>query len=304
MRLQSSHSFYGCAAHDDLLRGWEAVQHEAGPLELDMRAVSFFDPYGIVALVVFLQSLPGAALPVALSMDEFPLPKGQQPGAEGVVAYLTEMGFWEEVGPRLAVAPAALPVRPQFSDDHNVLIDVTVMHTRDAVSVMLRKSGELLQNLGFGPVAKMHVLTVLSEISGNVLDHAGSELGGVVTSQIYRSRRSDVRYLVMSIGDAGMGVKASLASNQKLSTRLDSDATALGIAVASGNSRFGSGGRGGGLPSVLDIAKRYGGNITMRSGRGALAYRGDDDLKRVFDAPFQIGTQVRIMLPENRLREK
>ncbi len=304
MRLVSSHPFYSCAAHDELLAAWEVVKNEGGPLELDISSVSFFDPYGIVALVVFLQTLPDHALPVALKMNEFPLAKGQKPSDDGAVAYLTEMGFWEEVGGRLAVPPSLLPVRPQFSDDKNVLIDVTVMHSRDAISVMLRKSGELLKNLGFSPVAKMHVLQVLSEISGNVLDHAQSDIGGVVTSQTYRSRRSNVRYLVMSIADAGVGVRNSLSHNQKLAGRLDSDATALGIAVGMGNSRFANGGRGGGLPSVLEIAKKYGGNVAMRSGRGALAYHGEEDQRRVFEAAPQIGTQVRIMLPENRLREK
>ncbi|RYX82942.1 hypothetical protein EON83_16965 [bacterium] len=304
MRLVSSHWFYSCAAHDEILAAWEVVKNEEGPLELDLTAVNFFDPYGIVALVVFLQSLPPYALPISLTLNEFPLPKGSTASEDGPVAYLTEMGFWEEVGGLLAVPRALIPVRPQFSDDKNVLIDVTIMHTRDAIGVMIRKSGELLQNLGFSPVAKMHVLQVLSEISGNVLDHAQSDIGGVVTSQTYRSRRSNVRYLVMSIGDAGVGVRSSLAHNQKLASRLDSDATALGVAVGMGNSRFGNGGRGGGLPSVLEIAKRYGGNVAMRSGRGALAYHGEDDHKRVFEAPPQIGTQVRIMLPENRLREK
>lgn len=303
MRLQSSHSFYSCAAHDELLAAWESVHNESGPLELDLNGTAFFDPYGIVALTVFLRSLPQSALPVTLSLPEFPLAKGQKPGERGAVSYLTHMGFWEEVGEQLAVARASLPQRPQFSDDKNVLIDLTLMHTRDAVGVMLRKTGELLQGLGFGPVAKMHVLQVLSELSGNVLDHAQSDIGGVLTSQIYRSKRSGIRYLVMSIGDAGVGVRASLAQNQKLAGRLDSDATALGVAVQRGNSRFASE-RGLGLSSVLDVAKRYGGSVAMRSGRGALAYRGEDDQKRVFDAPPQIGTQLRIMLPENRLREK
>jgi len=302
MRIESSHSFYSCAAHDELLAAWEAVRNAHGPLELDLSAVSFFDPYGIVALTVFLCSLPDAALPVALKMNEFPLAKGEKPSERGAVAYLTEMGFWEDVGGKLAIPQALLPVRPQFSDDKNVLIDLTLMHTRDAVGVMLRKTGELLQHLGFGPVAKMHVLQVLSELSGNVLDHAQSELGGVLASQIYRSKRSGVRYLVLSIGDAGIGVRASLSQNQKLAARLDSDATALGVAVQRGNSRFASE-RGLGLSSVLDIAKRYGGSVAMRSGKGALAYRGEDDQRRVFDAPPQMGTQLRIMLPENRLRD-
>jgi len=302
MRIESSHSFYSCAAHDELLAAWEVVRHASGPLELDLSAVSFFDPYGLIALSVFLLSLPPAALPVALRMHEFPLAKGEHASEHGAVAYLTEMGFWEEVGGKLAVPSAMLPVRPQFSDDKNVLLDLTLMHTRDAITVMLRKTGELLQNLGFPPAAKMHVQQVLSELSGNVLDHAQSELGGVLASQIYRSKRSGVRYLVLSIGDAGIGVRASLSQNQKLAARLDSDATALGVAVQRGNSRFASE-RGLGLSSVLDIAKRYGGSVAMRSGKGALAYRGEDDQRRVFDAPPQMGTQLRIMLPENRLRD-
>ena len=301
MRLQSSHSFYSCAAHDQLLAAWEVAKNEPGPLELDLRTVSFFDPYGIVALTVFLQSLPESALPVSFSMPEFPLAKGQKPSERGPVAYLTLMGFWEEIGSKLAVPAALLPVRPQFSEDKNVLIDLTLMHTRDAVNVMLRKTGELLQTLGFGPVAKMHVLQVLSELSGNVLDHAQSEIGGVVTSQIYRSKRSGIRYLVMSIGDAGIGVRRSLAANMALADRLEGDAQALGVAVQPGASRFASGGHGGGLPRVLEIARRYSGRVAFRSGRGALAFNGQEDQRRSFETSPLNGTQLRIMLPETKM---
>ena len=109
--------------------------------------------------------------------------------------------------------------------------------------------------------------------------------------------------MVMSIGDCGVGVRHSLSANKVLADRLMSDAQSLGVAVQPGNSRFQSGGRGGGLPRVLEIAKRYGGNVAFRSGTGALWYKGSKDEKGAFDTAFQLGTQLRIMLPENRLVE-
>ncbi len=301
MRIFSTHAVYSCAAHDDVLAQWARVQNENGPLELDLSRATFFDPYGIVALVLFLQTLPEHALPVALKMNDFPLCNGAPTPQRGPVSYLTRMGFWEEVGDKLELRGGKLPIRPAWTEDKNVLIDVTIMHSRDAVHVMLRKTGEILQSLGFSPIGRGHVMEVLSELSSNVLDHAQSELGGVVSTQTYRSRKSGARYLVMSIGDAGIGVRASLSNNGKLVERLESDAQALGIAVQMGASRFASGGRGGGLPRVLEIARRYDGRVAFRSGSGALAYRGEDDQKRFFETVSQVGTQLRIMLPENKL---
>ncbi len=301
MRIQSTHAVYSCAAHDEVLRQWAKVQSETGPLELDLARANFFDPYGIVALVLFLNTLPESALPVRLKMPDFPLCNGDAMPERGPVSYLARMGFWEEVGEKLELSGGKLPFRAPWTEDKNVLIDVTIMHSRDAVHVMLRKTGEILQSLGFSPIGRGHVMEVLSELSSNVLDHAQSELGAIVSTQTYRSRISGMRYLVMSIGDAGIGVRASLSNNGKLAERLDSDAQAIGIAVQMGASRFSTGGRGGGLPRVLEIARKYEGRVAFRSGCGALAYRGEDDQKRFFETVAQSGTQLRIMLPENRL---
>ena len=299
MKIISPHSFYSCAAHDDVLAQWNSRTGAQGPLELDLERAAFIDPYGIVALTLFLNHLPDWALPVKLCLNGFP----PQAKSNSIIDYLTRMGFWEEVGSKLAVPQKLLPVRPQWSDDKNVLIDITILHGRDAIGVMLRKTGEILQDLNFSPIGRGHVMEVLSELSSNVLDHAQSEFGGVVATQTYRSRRSGTRYLVMSIGDMGIGVRASIGDNDKLHARLESDAVALGVAVQMGNSRFETGGRGGGLPRVLEIARRYGGSVALRSGTGALAFRGEDESRRVFTAAPQVGTQLRIMLPENRLVE-
>lgn len=304
MLIRSEFSTYSIEAHDDVLRQWNQVRHEGGPLELDLSRTSFVDPYGMVGLVIFINHLPDDALPLRLSLPGWPAANSADiefANTTGAVSYLTRMGFWEEVHQRLAAQPEQVPVRPARLIDRSVLIDITIMHTHDSISVMLRKTGEILQNIGFAITARGHVLEVLSELCSNVLLHAQTEFGGVAAMQTYRSRTGD-RYLVMSIGDAGIGVRRSLAANMALAERLESDAQALGVAVQPGASRFASGGHGGGLPRVLEIARRYGGRVAFRSGTGALAFNGSDNERRSFEAANLPGTQLRIMLPESKMR--
>lgn len=303
MQIVSEFSSYGVEAHDDVLNQWQNVRGEDGPLELDLTRVGFIDPFGMVALVLFINHLPDEARPVRLRMSGFDWERGEQSNNNGgnAASYLTRMNFWDAVFERIDAPPGKIPLRPKGLVDKNVLLDVTIFRTHDAISAMLHQTGEILQNLGYTVTARGHVLEVLSELCSNVLLHANTLFGGVAAMQTYRNR-AGVRYVVMSIGDAGVGVRKSLANNAALSNRLESDAQALGVAVQAGSSRFGHGGHGGGLPRVLEISKRYGGRVAFRSGAGALAYNGASDERRAFDAPKLQGTQLRISLPEAGLR--
>jgi len=258
----------------------------------------------MVGLVLFLNHLPEEARPVNLRMSGFD-PNSESGGATNsstnAASYLTRMNFWEPVFESIDAPATKIPLRPKGLVDKNVLLDITVFRTHDTISEMLHQTGEILQNLGYTVTARGHVLEVLSELCSNVLLHANTLFGGVAAMQTYRNR-AGTRYVVMSIGDAGIGVRKSLANNSSLSSRLESDAQALGVAVQSGASRFGVGGHGGGLPRVLEIAKRYGGRVAFRSGAGALAYNGESDERRAFDASPLQGTQLRISLPEAGLR--
>ncbi len=301
MLIRSEFSTYSVEAHDDVLRQWERVRGDSGPLCLDLSRAHFFDPYGMCALVLFINHLPPETLPVKFLLPHFPqVVTDDNEYSNGAVSYLTRMGFWEEVHEKLDARPEQIPIRPARLVDRSVLLDITIMRSHDAISVMLRKTGEILENLGFAITARGHVLEVLSELCSNVLLHAQTEFGGVAAMQTYKGKMGE-RYLVMSIGDAGIGVRRSLAANMALAERLDSDAQALGIAVQAGASRFTSGGHGGGLPRVLEIARRYGGRVAFRSGRGALAFNGKDDERRAFESSPLNGTQLRIMLPETKM---
>jgi len=300
MLIRSENPTYSTAAHDDVLRQWNEVRLENGPLQLDLSRARFIDPYGMCALVLFLNHLPREALPVKLRLQGWPSPNDEEVSS-GPASYLTRMGFWEEVHELLDARADSVPIRPARLTDRSVLLDITIMRSHDAISVMLRKTGEILQNLGFAITARGHILEVLSELCSNVLLHAQTEFGGVAAMQTYKNR-DGARYLVMSIGDAGIGVRRSLAANMALAERLQSDSQALGVAVQPGASRFASGGHGGGLPRVLEIARRYSGRVAFRSGGGALAYNGSDDQRRSFEAPVLSGTSIRIMLPETKMR--
>ena len=303
MRIISNHSSYSTEAHDDVLAQWEKVRHEEGPLELDLTQVAFMDPFGMVGLVLFINHLPEEARPIRLRMSGFDWQSGEQntSGGTNAASYLTRMNFWDAVFECIDAPPGKIPLRPKGLVDKNVLLDVTNFRTHDAISIMLHQTGEILQNLGYTVTARGHVLEVLSELCSNVLLHANTLFGGVAAMQTYRNR-AGTRYVVMSIGDAGIGVRKSLANNPSLSSRLESDSQALGVSVQAGSSRFGSGGHGGGLPRVLEIARRYGGRVAFRSGEGVLAFNGAIDERRTFDAAFSKGTQLRISLPEAGLR--
>lgn len=300
MLISSPHSTYSVSAHDDVLSQWERLRREEGPLHLDLSRASFIDPYGMAALVLFLNHLPPEALPVHLQLANWPRPEYSEDEFEnGPVTYLTRMGFWEEVHEKLAAPPEQIPIRPARLNDRSVLLDLTILHSHDAISVMLKKTGEILQNLNYAMIARGHIMEVLSELCSNVLLHAQTDFGGIAAMQTYRGREG--ARLVMSIGDAGIGVRRSLAANLALADRLESDRQALSVAVQPGASRFSSGGHGGGLPRVLEIARRYEGNVALRSGAGALAFNGAKDEKRLFEAPPLSGTQLRIMLPEAKM---
>ena len=167
--------------------------------------------------------------------------------------------------------------------DRNVLIEITILRTHEAISAMLRKAGEILQHLSYTIAARGHILEVLSELCSNVLLHAQTEFGCVAAMQTYN--REGTRYIVMGIGDAGIGVRRSLAANAALTNRLHTDSQALCVAVQPGASRYATTGHGGGLPRVLEIARRYNGRIAFRSGTGSMIYHGKEDHRRTFEGP-------------------
>lgn len=121
MRIALESRTYSVKAHDELMRQWEEVRYEAGPLTLDLRTLGFIDPFAMCALVLFINHLPDEALPVKLLLPGWP-PQGAlqttKPSEQnllekvpnGPVSYLTRMGFWDLVRNKLDCRENQIPV--------------------------------------------------------------------------------------------------------------------------------------------------------------------------------------------------
>jgi hypothetical protein len=148
MLIRSEYSTYSVEAHDDLLRQWEAARYEAGPLQLDLSRVGLSIPtawsgWCCFSTIYRLKRCRFNSRCLAGRAPEY----SEAEFSGGPVSYLTRMGFWEEVYQLLDAKSEQIPVRPARLIDRSVLLDITIMRSHDAISVMLRKTARILQNL-------------------------------------------------------------------------------------------------------------------------------------------------------------
>jgi hypothetical protein len=95
------------------------------------------------------------------------------------------------------------------------------------------------------------VVNQLSEATGelgqNVVEHAGSPVGGFVAAQRYRAGAPEER-IVVAVGDVGVGIRESLRPRYGEMT----DGEAITQAIRWNLSRVPEAGRGQGLPGIVE----------------------------------------------------
>jgi hypothetical protein len=109
------------------------------------------------------------------------------------------------------------------------------------------------------------VYEAIMELGINVLEHAQAG-HGFAAAQTYRLG-TPAQTIVFSVGDAGIGLRQSLARSHNPA----SDHDALTMAVQSGISGTGDRARGYGLPTIVERAIELGGSTHITSG-GATAH--------------------------------
>ena len=95
----------------------------------------------------------------------------------------------------------------------------------------------------------------------NVVEHAGSPVGGFVAAQRYKSGAPDER-IIVAVGDVGVGIRESLRPRYGDMT----DAEAITQAIRWNVSRVSEDGRGQGLPGVVEGVRGLEGILWIRSG--------------------------------------
>jgi anti-sigma regulatory factor (Ser/Thr protein kinase)/anti-anti-sigma regulatory factor len=244
-------------------------------ITIDLQAAAFIDPYGAACLCLVARHLAGRKQHLILVLPSSR--RAQVTVAQtGLPAALRQ---WAEL--------RNLPGH-ELQDQRNGTLPLSLIHSRSDVQTVLTYLVNLAQRrLGFDPGDVLDASKVVSELCYNVVDH--SQADGLVVAQIGQDRQGR-RFVSLAVADAGIGVRASLASRYPEAAHWrhgDAIQRALG-----GLSSRASGG-GAGLRSIYAVVRRYSGRLAIRSGDERL-YVSAEHQPRTLDGAWFPGTQVGI----------
>lgn len=271
---------------DELLVGFLDYAHGAvpgQPLEVDLRALHFIDPYGLVALC--LMARYGDVLS---SRVVFHLPR-----AFALRTYLGRVRFAAAVEGVELIGPTLIVDQEREKEESEALLEITRIEKRADIETVLGHIGQrveaiLAEELRYTEVEINQFKNVVAELCHNILDH--SENWGYLTAQRYLNSRVGKKYVVIGVGDLGIGIKKSL------SVRYDAATWSHGTAIVNSLKKHFSCDptRGLGLYIVNQICSRYNGSLHIRSGDTRVYIRGQRHWEHA-SVHFP-GTQISIAL--------
>jgi anti-sigma regulatory factor (Ser/Thr protein kinase) len=258
---------------------------------IDLRDVSFIDPYGMVGLLEIGE----------LCMLEDVKKTILLPRSEEVRRYLDRMDFFGHAGRYFSLEPSGpeLSETYQRSADSDVLLEITPIERSNDIHFIVGKVEEraqsiLARHLRYDDRAINGFIVALSEVCQNIIEH--SENKGFVGIQKYRFQSLNKNMVKIAVMDAGIGFRKSLSNRFKLR----SDLEAIDKALLHGASRYEEVGRGHGLAAVRRFVHQWQGKLSIRSGTARLSIippwaRGREQERNLTAFP---GSQINIMLPE------
>lgn len=258
---------------------------------IDLRHISFIDPYGMVGLLEIGEHFKSKDIQKTIHLPE----------SEEVIKYLERMDFFKYAGKYFSLEPSELKIpdkysRSSFSD---VLLEITPVKKSDDIHFIVGKVKDrankiLKRHLHYDERAINGFIVALSEVCQNIIEH--SEHTGFVGIQKYHFQNIDKNVVKIAVMDLGIGFKNSLK------TRFDirDDIDAIERALFHGASRYADTGRGHGLASVRRFINQWNGKISIRSGTASLSIIpkwawGNEKEQNLTHFP---GAQINILLPE------
>jgi len=259
--------------------------------EIDLRDVSFIDPYGMVGLLEIgeLCMLEDVRKTVIL------------PRSDEVCKYLERLDFFSHAGRYFTLEHTAQDLSEKYhrSPDSDVLLEITPIVKSDDIHFIVGKVRDRAQailatHLRYDERAINGFIVALSEVCQNIIEH--SETKGFVGIQKYRFQSLNKNVVKIAVMDVGIGFRKSLSNRLKLRSDLD----AIDKALLHGASRYADEGRGHGLAAVRRFVNQWNGKLSIRSGTAKLSIipnwaRGREQEKGLLAFP---GAQINILLPE------
>jgi anti-sigma regulatory factor (Ser/Thr protein kinase)/anti-anti-sigma regulatory factor len=215
--------------------------------------LGFVDPYGLACIWLLCRLVQDQGLEITLSIPNF-----------SVQSYLHRMGLFRILQEDGVQLEHDIIIDAPLHRDSVVLLEATRLSNgvgTHQVAVIVAQVAKILHSqLDMKAADIANVCTTLSEACLNVLDHSDGD--GIAAAQSY-SNKDKKRYVMISVVDAGRGIRASLSD--RFSEVLTWDhKTALLQSLQKHYSRFPD--RGLGLYQINQIVTKYSGSLHIRSG--------------------------------------
>lgn len=219
------------------------------PTRWDLSWVTWIDPYGLVGLACMLDEIRRRGHQVSITL----------PTEDRVCRYLARMAFGEAVERADARLDRSLP---------SIVVEPRPEYVLELTRFNDMSAGENLANLIFErlvdttrPEIVEALFEAAVELGMNAAEHAESQTGAYMAA--FTHHRGEAKeFLVLAVGDTGIGIRRSLAK----ALQVGDDADAVERALERHISGTGSPGRGQGLPEVSDYVRRLHGWLVLRSG--------------------------------------
>jgi len=258
---------------------------------IDLRDMTFIDPYGMVGLLEIGELSRSGVMQTLLFLPE----------SEEVLKYLERMDFFKYINKYFKLKPPEpeMPEKYLRSSYTDVLLEITPIKKSDDIHFIVGKIKDraqaiLTNHLHYDERTINGFIVALSEVCQNILEH--SEKTGFVGIQKYYFQNLNKNVVKIAVMDIGIGFRKSLSERLELKDDLE----AIEKALLHSASRYADRGRGHGLASVRRFVHQWNGKLSIRSGTAKLSIipqwaRGR---KREVNLSYFPGAQINIMLPE------
>lgn len=238
-------------------------------LYLNLSSLSFVDPYALVGLTCLIDAASAFEVPINIA----------EPRDSSAATYLHRAGLGdvlEEAGVHEHGLPAVN--RHDTSGRHLELARFDAAGV-NKLGGMIAKA---LADQGLNQSIAGSVSTAIWEAGDNVHTHSGAPRGGVACAQLYRAN-SESPYIIWAVGDAGVGVRSSLARRYDVTD----DGHALWTAIEPGVTTTDDE-RGVGLGDTIDLMVGHNATMYFRSGEARMT--ATPQIKRVDTVALIQGT--------------
>ncbi len=254
-------------------------------VQIDLSDLGFIGPYGLVCLYLAVRHLGDFFKKVVVVF----------PNDIFVKSYMVVMKFPECTDGFVDIQNLEGCEFAEVLITNDILLPLTgIKGDKDSqeniTEPILLKLKDILQDeLHYDETNIVKLSTIVSELCYNIIDHSEDE--GVLAVQRYRRHNDGRRFLIVGVGDLGIGIKNSLGKRYDVSDWSHLDA--IIYSLKKNTSRKVD--RGFGLYSVKKITEDYEGSLHVRSGNSRLYFRSS---VHGFDSGLFPGTQVLINLSE------